>query len=947
MNCQAESGNAPGMGVAGHFRLSGPTRPDDGMLKEIGGRSGVNRDVRFASGWPGDESAAKSERKKFGEEARQIVPTLITEGGDVKDRRRILSADEAEKLRAMAVRGNYVAQEALDADKNMREEWEVVRAVIPDLVLSSPEYGFKDREHRRLLTDEETDELLILARKYKYTPAADALVVMNIGIAGNVAERVIKLPQYSNLGLDIEDLLSVAVYGFNTGTTKFGGLYRAVYKYEKERGAKLSTYMDWRAYGAARHYAEAELKKTRRVFVHLDEGDKGLMGALGVQHEDDLSREENLDKGAQEIEEALGKLDPRERRVIESLYGLNDKPKETLEDIGASEDITRQFVWSIKERAINKMRVFLQREDAPLALNLSEKVFAAVRTFMERPDAESLLGSRRYMVILYNFGLNGREKLTYRQIGERIDASPKGVDSLRARAILFILKHSDYANVREISKTNSTSVSDAKPEREDGASQSGPPAAQKPVDENPATGEPGSERFANSVVSDETLLPRPIQLSNILRKMVDLNEDLDGDKEKAAVSQLPGSSVAEGIVSPVPRMITDGIISEKMGQSPPRSYNSLETVPIFPSDNAAPPAELLRAIRDGVGAGGLLEQALGEGIEVSSEAEKVLEAAGVLERVEDRGGEGKIGGEKGEEARYRLTNVMRGTGAAGKVDAGDTRNRINVAIDAVSKENRKIGVDRGRKGKIGESKEGEIGESKEGKIREKNVSPEILRAHIVDYAFARIRETEAAPKTYAIRIWDGYGANQQRGLMQKVAAKTENKIRFESLERIVEFAANPQNINDGTVTILPRDILSDEQRKRLDGVVGARVVYIDKGREGTIREKKGGGKGGEIEETGESGEGKIWENRGEELGQLEGVIGIGRAYLNDDEESFYRLYGLLAENPVDDYVELAKLKSNPVLFIDKLKFVLRPIVEHDYKERVRIRHCQEILLENA
>ncbi|MDO8525185.1 MAG: hypothetical protein Q7S07_01695 [Candidatus Omnitrophota bacterium] len=370
-----------------------------------------------------------------------------------------------------------------------------------------------------------------------------------------------------------------------------------------------------------------------------------------------------------------------------------------------------------------------------------------------------------------------------------------------------------------------------------------------------------------------------------------------------------------------------------------------ELVPIFATaTSTATPAELLRAIRDGEtrDGGSLLAQTLGEGgfrpLDASEAAlcERLVEA-GVLERVEDRGGEGIDRGrnkgegkgvDKGEEVRYRLAPVMMGTGAAGKVDAGDaisagdTRNRINVAIDVMSDEDRKRGVNRGEKGKIGESEEGKIGEKT---LREpQGISPEILRAHIVDYAWTRIKEVamskkdaDAPKKVYDIKVWGGYAGLSQKSLLTKIRNLTQGKqyrVSFGEIGELVSFARD--NVNDSVVTILP---LNDETRSLADKGAEARVVYINP--DGDIKT--------------------------DDLGQLQGIIGIGKAYLNDDEESFYRLYGLLAENPVDDYVELSELKSNPVLFIDKLRFILRPIAAHDYNARVRLIRCQETLLENA
>ena len=65
---------------------------------------------------------------------------------------------------------------------------------------------------------------------------------------------------------------------------------------------------------------------------------------------------------------------------------------------------------------------------------------------------------------------------------------------------------------------------------------------------------------------------------------------------------------------------------------------------------------------------------------------------------------------------------------------------------------------------------------------------------------------------------------------------------------------------------------------------------------------------------------------------LESLIGIGRAYLINDEIAFYSFYEILSQSSDYERIALNILKNNPRLFIDKLKFVLKPITAHDLNE---------------
>jgi GNAT superfamily N-acetyltransferase len=317
---------------------------------------------------------------------------------------------------------------------------------------------------------------------------------------------------------------------------------------------------------------------------------------------------------------------------------------------------------------------------------------------------------------------------------------------------------------------------------------------------------------------------------------------------------------------------------------------------------AATPVELLMEIRDDDGPGGLLEQALGGGIAINAEAAGVLESVGVLEKVGIASSFDKSSGRSpelsrgtssakaeqmpsrndGKNAIFSFTGMMRGQAAA------ETQDRINVVINVMSKE--------------------------------KDVNREIIRAHIIDFVYGQIKDTNAPEKVYTINAWEGYAAPSQASLLTKIRKLTKDKqyrVNFDGIGELVSFACN--NVNDSMVTIIPLNMLDVDQVIALRNS-NARVIYIN------------------LENP----------NIGaDDLIDLEGLIGTGKAYLNNDEESFYRLYRLLAKEPVSEYVALADLKVNPMLFIERLKFYLKPIIPHNPSERDRIRRCQETLLESA
>jgi len=58
----------------------------------------------------------------------------------------------------------------------------------------------------------------------------------------------------------------------------------------------------------------------------------------------------------EQLKEAMGDLTPRERRVIETRFGLNDEPSKTLEDIGQEFGLTKERIRQIEKEALAKLR---------------------------------------------------------------------------------------------------------------------------------------------------------------------------------------------------------------------------------------------------------------------------------------------------------------------------------------------------------------------------------------------------------------------------------------------------------------------------------------------------------------------------------------------------------------------------------------------------------------
>ena len=158
--------------------------------------------------------------------------------------------------------------------------------------------------------------------------------------------------RYKGMGIPMGELISDGNLG----------LAKAIDRYDESRGVKFITYAVW----WIRESITADIKKHRRRSEHEVVEDFSKMSineALVSSMQDSSYDTDSLEEKAvimkrqdESVTELLAVLSPREKEVIEMLYGISNDNEMSLFEIGDRLGITSERVRQIKTTAIRKMR---------------------------------------------------------------------------------------------------------------------------------------------------------------------------------------------------------------------------------------------------------------------------------------------------------------------------------------------------------------------------------------------------------------------------------------------------------------------------------------------------------------------------------------------------------------------------------------------------------------
>ncbi len=306
-----------------------------------------------------------------------------------------LKAADAGILGAVSLLGDV--EEKKESKEKAASEKDLMRYLdLSDISADSIQMYLREIGREPLLKNEE--EISLAKRKEKGDlEAKKKLIEANLRLVVSIAKK------FTGRSLSLLDLIQEGNIG----------LFRAVEKFDYRKGFKFSTYATWWIRQAITR-ALADQSRTIRIPVHMvetinryqqverrliqDLGREPLPEEIAAEMGEDVKKVHHIRKISQDtvsletsvgddddkdstlgdfiedvktvspdriaslellkdhVKDAIGKLTPREQKILEMRFGLNDGVAHTLEEVGQEFGVTRERIRQIEAKALEKIQ---------------------------------------------------------------------------------------------------------------------------------------------------------------------------------------------------------------------------------------------------------------------------------------------------------------------------------------------------------------------------------------------------------------------------------------------------------------------------------------------------------------------------------------------------------------------------------------------------------------
>ena len=193
------------------------------------------------------------------------------------------------------------------------------------------------------LSPEEEQSCVRAARESE--AARNRLIEHNLRLVVFIARK------FENTGVQAEDLISIGTIG----------LIKAVNTFDPEKKIKLATYASRCIENEILMYLRRSCKL--KLEVSLDEplnvdwdGNELLLSDILGTDGEEVSRDLEDEVDRRLLWAALGRLNPRERRIVELRFGLGEQPPRTQKQVADAMGISQSYISRLEKRIMDHLK---------------------------------------------------------------------------------------------------------------------------------------------------------------------------------------------------------------------------------------------------------------------------------------------------------------------------------------------------------------------------------------------------------------------------------------------------------------------------------------------------------------------------------------------------------------------------------------------------------------
>jgi len=200
------------------------------------------------------------------------------------------------------------------------------------------------------LSEEEENLLLQALGGENREQVCNTLIEHNLRLVIYIAKK------FETSKTSVEDLISIGAIG----------LIKAVKSYNYDKKIKLATYASRCIENEILMYFRKAVKYSGEISIdeplNVDyDGNELLLSDLLVNEDDNLAKEMELEEEKNELIEAIGKLSPTEKMIMEMRFGLNGEEELTQKQVADKLSISQSYISRLEKKIFSKLRKNLSK----------------------------------------------------------------------------------------------------------------------------------------------------------------------------------------------------------------------------------------------------------------------------------------------------------------------------------------------------------------------------------------------------------------------------------------------------------------------------------------------------------------------------------------------------------------------------------------------------------